>query len=536
MTWPIDYLEEWKRRARIKNRCLDNVQQCVKLDRFYATHPIQWIEDWCITYDPRRRGCKILPFRLFNRQKEFIQFLYDCYKQRESGISDKARDMGETWLCCAFSVWLWKYEPGVSVGWGSRKRDLVDTLADPDSIFEKMRMIIMRLPEYQLPENFQPDVHMTSMKIVNPETGATITGESGDSIGRGGRKSIYFKDEAAHYEHPEKIEAALGDNTDVQMDISSVNGSNNPFSRRLDAAEIWIPGVEIKKGKVRRFIFDWRDHPGKSQEWYDLRRKKYEDEGLLHIFAQEVDRDRNASQERIIINGEWVRAAIDAHIVLGFEGDGEKIAGQDVADDGGDKNALAIRSGVVLRFINDWGGDAGEAFRIAYPICAEKGISALNYDSIGVGTAYREAASNMQKALREDNRDLPFKMVAWNAGSEVIDPDKPIIPNDNKAPKNKDQYANLKAQAWFRTRARFYKTFRAVRHGEKFPTSELISLDSTTPKVQLLISQLSQATHDYNSKGKTLVDKKPDGALSPNLADALVICYNPIRSPLGFFS
>jgi hypothetical protein len=48
--------------------------------------------------------------------------------------------------------------------------------------------------------------------------------EAGDNIGRGGRTLVYFKDESAHYEHPDLIEAALGDNTNVQIDISSVNG------------------------------------------------------------------------------------------------------------------------------------------------------------------------------------------------------------------------------------------------------------------------------------------------------------------------
>lgn len=39
-----------------------------------------------------------------------------------------------------------------------------------------------------------------------------------------------------------------------------------------------------------------------------------------------------------------------------------------------------------------------------------------------------------------------------------------------------------------------------------------------------LIMQLSQAVHKYSMKGKTMVDKKPDGAISPNLADSVVMC------------
>jgi phage terminase large subunit len=76
-----------------------------------------------------------------------------------------------------------------------------------------------------LAEGFNPesDKHMSYMRIVNPENGATITGEAGDNIGRGGRKTIYFKDESAHYERPDKIEASLSENTRVQMDISSAS-------------------------------------------------------------------------------------------------------------------------------------------------------------------------------------------------------------------------------------------------------------------------------------------------------------------------
>jgi hypothetical protein len=60
---------------------------------------------------------------------------------------------------------------------------------------------------------------------------STATGEAGDNIGRGGRTLGYFKDESAHYEHRDLIEAALGDNTNVQIDISSVNGLGNVFHR-----------------------------------------------------------------------------------------------------------------------------------------------------------------------------------------------------------------------------------------------------------------------------------------------------------------
>jgi hypothetical protein len=210
---------------------------------YYANHdPELFIEDWCITYDPRNKGGdspKTIPFILFDRQKEFIDFVMGCLKDQESGLIEKSRDMGATWLCCALSVYLWLFVPGISIGWGSRKEMLVDRLGDPDSIFEKMRKIILSLPRWLWPGGFKPKEHSSYMKILNPESGGTITGESGDNIGRGGRKAIYFKDESAWYEHPESIEASLGDTTNCQIDISSVKGTNTVFHRRKTAGETW---------------------------------------------------------------------------------------------------------------------------------------------------------------------------------------------------------------------------------------------------------------------------------------------------------
>ncbi|MHC5536677.1 hypothetical protein ACYOEI_00200 [Singulisphaera rosea] len=530
MEWTPDYKAEFQRRLRNKNKLTVDKNLRALIMAHYRNSPVDWINDWCVTFDPRNVSPRprLLPFIMFPRQVEFIRFLKSCLDDKESGLVEKARDMGATWLCCAFSVWLWLYRPGTVVGWGSRKEEYVDKRGDPKAIFPKLRQILEFLPPWMLPEGFNPTVHATYMRIVNPVNGSAITGEAGDNLGRGGRTTIYFKDESAHYEHPEMIEAALGDNTEVQIDISSVNGSANVFYRRRMAGEVWALGSKPTQGKTRIFIFDWRDHPLKTKEWYDKRRKRAESEGLLHLFAQEVDRDYSGSIDRLIIQPEWIRAAVDAHIKLAFGSDGEKVAGQDVADGGGDKNALAVRHGVILRYADHWGGEAGEAARVAVPICAEYGIKELYYDSIGVGAGFKAGINSLQ---------LPagLRVFPWDAGAGPIDPQANIIAGDRQSPTNEDQYANLKAQSWWRLRTRFYKTFRAVQHGEKHDAAELISLDSTLPRLHEIQMELAQAVHKYNAVGKVLVDKKPDGAHSPNLADAVVMAFNPVRPPKSFF-
>ena len=86
-----------------------------------------------------------MPFILFKRQRELLTFFKLLLEHQTTGLVEKSRDMGATWLACAFSIWLWIFYPGASIGWGSRKEQLVDNIGDPDSIFEKMRMLIRNI-------------------------------------------------------------------------------------------------------------------------------------------------------------------------------------------------------------------------------------------------------------------------------------------------------------------------------------------------------------------------------------------------------
>ena len=424
MAWPPDYLQEFNRRHALARKLGANKKLWESVKPFYAANPIDFINDFCVTYDPRNKKPKpkTMPFVMFQRQEEFIQCLQECVELGESLLCEKSRDMGASWLCCAFSVHQLLFNPGASIGWGSRKQDLVDKIGDPDSIFEKMRIILRNLPFFMLPEGYQENQHATFMKIVNTKNGATITGEAGDNIGRGGRKMMYFKDEAAHYERPDKIEAALGDNTDVQVDISSVNGTANVFYRRAQAAEEWIPGCVLPRNKTRKFIMDWRSHPLKTQEWYERRREKAELEGLLREFAQEVDRDYASSVEGVIIKPEWVKASIDAHIKLKFEEGGEKRSALDVADEGTDKNAQSIVEGVILRHVDDWAqGDTSETAEKAVDECLVRGVNTLDYDADGVGAGVKGETNRMR---REELIPAAFFINPWRGGLVLTIPKK----------------------------------------------------------------------------------------------------------------
>lgn len=872
--WPPDYRRVFVWRIEQLDRLRSDEALLRDAWVYYSTRPAEFIMHWCDTYNPRKQTDKWMPFVLFERQREFIDFIEGLRRDGESGLVEKCRDVGASWLCVAYSVWCLIFLKDDSTGWGSRKQDLVDRIGDMDSLFEKMRVLYNRLPDVWKVGRVKDGL----MKITNEENGASITGESGDNIGRGGRKSRYFKDEAqpltagiltpygwqtmgdmvvgsqvcgpdgsvrtvthindcgehqcyritlvdgtsvtaseghlwsvvnrktgkteiirtvemveryryesprgrtffrysmkpsgivnfavdnsdlplhpyivgvligdgsvasvprcrplftsadpeiaeyfasvapddccvrysgdgytyrfgdaegrrgrfkvsrasqrvmdagvagltadikhipaaykfrsaderlellrglmdtdgsasggtltyhtcsrtladdvrflvqslggraslntkpdhrgyrdmyclhivfadgtipfrltrkikamkprkkewghgvvniepigkqtvrcitvdnddglyltdncivthnsAHYAHPDLIEAALGDNTDVQIDISSVNGPGNPFHKRRMGGIEWAPGKQIEKGYVRVFIFDWRHHPEKTQEWYDRRKAKHEREGKQALFAQEVDRNYSAAVSNTIIQRAWLDACVDAHLkVQVLQGD-EWMAGFDVGDQrDGDKNALSLRQGMILRTVSEWGErDPGVSVRNVLGTLRQSGRRGLKiqYDCIGPGAAVRSEYNRLIEAGTIDYDE--FLMVPWHAGAKVMQPFARVVPDDDQSALNGAIFHNMRAQAWDAFATRCYKTFKAVTEGVEYRPDELVSFDRAGigPLLDRLLNELSQPTRGTSTQSlKMLVNKTPDGTQSPNMADSVIQAYFP---------
>ncbi len=542
--WPPNYLGVYAFRHKMIDELCNDPIALASAKAYYSTRPAEFIQHWMDTYDPRKKSNRWMPFVFFKRQYEFIEFLHESAELGENALIEKCRDVGLTWLACAYSVWRWLFVSNDAIGWGSRKQELVDKLGDLDSIFEKMRKLIDRLPFFWLPRSFDYRKHATFMKLVNPDNGSVISGEAGDNIGRGGRKAMFFKDESAHYERAELIEAALGDNTNVQVDISSVNGTGNVFHRRRKEGLDWAPGRKLEPGYTRVFVFDWRDHPGKTQEWYDQRKAKYVREGMAHIFAQEVDRDYSGAVTNRVIPREWLDACIDAHLVIPYlMRRPEDIprtwrAGLDVADEGLDRNALATGQWIIWRTAEEWGErDPGLTARRAIEGVRGLGHIRVQYDGIGVGAGVK-TEYNRLTTERDHNGQLfldpnVIAFVPWNAGAKVQNPYARIVSDDEESLTNEAMFGNLKAQAWWSMRTRVYKTWHAVKHGAVYRDDELISFDSKMPLLYKVLEELSQATKKSNGALKMIIEKTPDGTVSPNIADAGVMMFFPIEENSG---
>jgi hypothetical protein len=394
---------------------------------YYADHPADFISDWGMTFDPRLAeiGRKTtIPFTLFPRQRELVDWILERWTSGSGGLVEKSRDTGVSWLCCAFAAWLWLFRPGTVIGFGSRVEDYVDKTGDPRALFWKIRMFLDMLPKEFLPPGYDRKQHAPYMRIVNPDNGSVISGESGDNIGRGNRASIYFVDESAFIEHQEVVDAALSMTTNCKIDISTPNGAGNAFYRKRHS------------GKIPVFTFDWRDDPRKNQEWYEKQCQILDPV----IVAQEIDRNYEASVVNSFIPGNIVSEAMAREIRETYLV-GPLIVGVDVARFGDDKSVITLRRGralikqVVLEKLEltDLAGHVREEIE-PYRRHVTLGQIAVDTDGIGAGVAdilrqWFSCVVDVNSARRLSNgRDFNMRAFIWREMREWLR--TAVIPRD----------------------------------------------------------------------------------------------------------
>lgn len=319
----------------------------------------------------------------------------------------------------------------------------------------------------------------------------------------------------------EEAEAVTKDSWEILL--PSIRGDKN--------AEVWISfnPKNILDDTYQRFVISppegavilkanyynnpyFYDSPLPAQ-MEECKRKDYD--LYRHIWEGEPVGD----SEFAIIKPMWIDAAIDAHKKLGFTSDGIKRAGFDVGDGGGDDSAMTIRNGSVCTHVESWPDEdvLASADRV-HSYAMAHGINEIVYDAIGMGAGVKA----------HYGRTASINVQGFTAGAKVINPERDYV----QGKKNKDMFSNLKSQAWWHVRDRFYNTWRAIEFGEEYPEDQLISISGNLNKVEYLKAELSRPRVEYDRNGRALVESKEAmkkrGIPSPNLADSFIMAFAPL--------
>lgn len=147
-----------------------------------------------------------VPFIPFADQVRVINELLWSLTQTDEHadvVWSKSRGWGASWILCLLGLWgwtfshLWPGAPPWNTLYLSRKEDFVDS-KQQKSLFWKIRRLMRDMPGWQMPPEFNPDLHDQKGILVNPFNGNELGGESTNSkAGRGDRVTFAVLDEAA---------------------------------------------------------------------------------------------------------------------------------------------------------------------------------------------------------------------------------------------------------------------------------------------------------------------------------------------------
>lgn len=451
-----------------------------------------FVEECVWSYDPRRTEGKAFPIELWPKQRELLDWMTVRFNLDEEGAIVKSRDTGVSWTTVEWATHRWIFYPGFKATWGSQKAELVDNLDDPDSLFEKVRFLLRFLPSWLMPTGFDWTTHSVHRRIVNPENHAILKGVSGDEMGRAGRSSIFFLDEAAFIERAEKVEAAIIYHAPCRIYLSNPNGMGNLFARKVHG------------GTTKVFSIGWEDDPRKSKEWYEAERKAHPDK-----VGRELDRDFSESDQWSLFPHSWLMAARE--IELSSDG-WERTAGLDVAEAGPNETVLLFRRGPVVERLISWRGkNTTQTAMKAAQECRSSDVKMLLYDSVGVGAGVR--------GTLETGRGHPFAIKAVNAGSS------PSTKRYGGKPA-KEAFTNARGEMFYGIlRSRFRNTWERVVEGTHHEDSECISLLDDP----ILLQQLGAMRYEFTLGEKVQIEPKKRaagrGIASPDRADALALAF-----------
>lgn len=272
---------------------------------------IYWLTTFGWIFEPRNDGAhKKQPFIPYGRQLDLIDWKYwvrdQPLGQYSSGLVEKSRAVGATWLFAADSAKHWQFDPNPWVGGAiSRTDELVDNRGDPASYFWKVQYLLQQQPDWLLPAGFagfhERSPHRSHAKLINPDTDSVLVGSTTTDLSFvGARLSELHIDEAATLEGFNEVWNNTASVTDHRYAITT------PRTRHTLGVYNLREGLE---GYVRPAIFSFRWHeiPGRDEYWYAGMRETMK----ADLFEREINLNWRSDQGEFVYERAWDIQASD---------------------------------------------------------------------------------------------------------------------------------------------------------------------------------------------------------------------------------
>lgn len=207
-----------------------------------------------------------MPFRLWPAQ---VQVLWALMTTRLVIIL-KARQLGMSWLCCWYALWLCVFQPGKTVLLFSKGQD------EANELLRRVKVLSERLPDWM--RQALPPLTKANTEELAWANGSRIRSlPASSSAGRSFTASLVILDEAAFLQFADAIYTALKPTIDAGgqlIILSTANGIGNLFH------QLWVKAAAGANAFTSIFL-PWWSRPGRDAAWYAAQLAEYTDPAMV---------------------------------------------------------------------------------------------------------------------------------------------------------------------------------------------------------------------------------------------------------------
>lgn len=197
-----------------------------------------WIDAFGYTFNPRLKKPH-LKMVLYDFQEHYVWWRYNQIEKQKSGLTEKSRDVGASWINMYVTLWYWLFGENGNFLVGSYREEYVDGASDK-ALMPKLDYALERLPQRMLPPGYRAGAPWKKFKLrKNPITGSNVEGEAtSDNFGRGARKRLVDFDEFPVWPHPDKAKRSASRTADCLLFTGTPNGMGGEFAHLRHETDI----------------------------------------------------------------------------------------------------------------------------------------------------------------------------------------------------------------------------------------------------------------------------------------------------------
>jgi len=203
--------------------------------------------------EPQGESITVVPFKLWPAQASTLWH----FLQRKLFIILKARQLGISWLCCAYALWLCMFQAGRRVLLFSRGQ------READELLRRVTAMFIRLPEWMRDHSpYERDPNTTSAQWRNGSLIESLPATQ--NAGRSLTASLVIADEFAFMQWADQLYTALKPTIDgggQLIVVSTANGARGLFHA------LWQKAY-VRLNAFLPIFLNWRMRPQRDDAWY----------------------------------------------------------------------------------------------------------------------------------------------------------------------------------------------------------------------------------------------------------------------------